>query len=172
MYLFKEYQFLSNKILHLRGFRYTVKDITISKARVSFWLAESPALFHYSLLAEIESSCRGFDFLLCISIKGFISGMYSNKAISVIYLCSLKENHFTEVMLLLTKPNSIVTAPFNDFSGSSSHQGIWMAFLGKTVSLDRVRGLCFKWTGKVLAQDQFLLYMPLKLFYFISLLVV
>lgn len=165
MYLFKEYQFLSNKILHLLGFRYTVKDITISKARVSFWLAEPPALFHYSLLAEIESSCRGFDFLLCISIKGFISGMYSNKAISVIYLCSLKENHFTEVMLLLTKPNSIVTAPFK-------HQGIWMAFLGKTVRLDRVRVLCFKWTVKVLVQDQFLLYMPLKLFYFISLLVV
>ena len=62
MYLFKEYQFLCNKILHLLGFHYTVKDITISKARVSFWLAEPPALFHYSLFAEIESSCRGFDF--------------------------------------------------------------------------------------------------------------
>lgn len=50
MYLFKEYQFMCNKILHLLGFRYTVKDITISKAQVSFWLAEPPALFHYSLL--------------------------------------------------------------------------------------------------------------------------
>lgn len=50
--------------------------------------------------------------------------MQSNKAITVIYFCSLKENHFTEAVLRLTKPNSIVTAAFNDFSGSGSHQGI------------------------------------------------
>lgn len=62
MHLFKEYTFLCNKILLLLDFHYTVKDITISKAQVSFWLAESPALFHYSLFAEIESSCCGFDF--------------------------------------------------------------------------------------------------------------
>lgn len=62
MDLFKEYQFLCNKILHLAGFRYTVKDITISKAPISFWLAEPAALFHYRLFAEIESSCRSLDF--------------------------------------------------------------------------------------------------------------
>lgn len=95
--------------------------------------------------------------------------MQSNKAITVIYLCSLRENHFTEAVLHLTKPNSIVTPAFNDFPGSGSHQGIGMAFPNKTVSLDRVRVLYSKWTVKVLAQDQFLLYMPLKLFYFILL---
>lgn len=111
-----------------------------------------------------------FWLLLCISIKGFISGKQSNKAITVIYLCSLEENHFTEAVLHLTKSNCIVTAAFNDFSGSSSYQGIWMAFPDKTVSLDRVRVLHFKWTVKVLAQDQFLLYIPWS--YFISLLLV
>lgn len=34
--------------------------------------------------------------------------MQSNKAITVIYLCSLKGNHFTEAVLHLTKPNSIL----------------------------------------------------------------
>lgn len=95
--------------------------------------------------------------------------MRSNKAITVIYLCSLRENHFTEAVLHLTKPNSTVTPAFNDFPGSGSHQGIGMAFPNKTVSLDRVRVLYSKWTVKVLAQDQFLLYMPLNLFYFILL---
>lgn len=111
-----------------------------------------------------------FGLLLCISIKGFISGMQSNKAITVIYLCSLRENHFTETVLCLTKPNRIVTPVFNDLPGTGSHQGIWMAFPNKTISLDIVWVLYSKWTVKVLAQDQFLVYMPLKLFYVIWLL--
>lgn len=61
--------------------------------------------------------------------------MQSNKAITVIYLRSLRENHFIEAVLHLTKPNSIVTPSFYDFPGSGSHQGIGMAFPNKTVSL-------------------------------------
>lgn len=103
-----------------------------------------------------------FGLLLCKSIKGFISGMQSNRAITVIYLCSLRENHFTEAVLHLTKPNRIVTPAFNGLPGSGSHQGIWMAFPNKTL----IKWVLYsKWTVKVLAQDQFLLYMPLKLFY-------
>lgn len=122
--MFKEYQFLCNKILHLAGFCYTVKEIIISKALISFWLAEPAALFHYRLFAEIESSCRGLDFLLGMIIKGFISGMQSNETITVIYLCSLRDNHFTGAVLYLAKPNRIVTPAFNSLPGSGSHQGI------------------------------------------------
>jgi len=45
-------------------------------------------------------------------------------------------------------------------------------FQTELLSLDRVRVLHFKWTVRVLAQDQFLLDVPLKLFCFVSLLFV
>lgn len=91
--------------------------------------------------------------------------MQSNKAITVIYLCSLRESHFTEAVLSLTKPNRIVTPAFHDLPGTDSHQGIRMAFPNKTLSVDIVQVLYSKRTVKVLAQHLFLVYMPLKLIY-------
>lgn len=88
--------------------------------------------------------------------------MQSNETITVIYLCSLRDNHFTGAVLYLAKPNRIVTPAFNSLPGSGSHQGIGMVFPSKIVTLDIVRVLYSKWTVKVLAQDQFLLYTLLE----------